>query len=936
MDEFLSFEKILAKGLAHIPPEGLLHTLILTPTTRAVSFLCADFFKSQFWQERSAHIPSQSAPFLPFQIAQSFTDFKVSLWEKWQADQSLMGADCLVTDFPERLPLPIEIKLWEQAARKSHAGVMNDVPGAWFANGYRQLIEWSVRETVPGWASTAESLTFEKMIDWFEKKCQEKKWMSDAHLLDYLLSVDLTTYLKSIQHIILWNFLNLSPKERRFLQALQEQYGIDISPVHFSSFYQKDKSAQKKRVKKVAFQKPEQEYFQAIAWAKKKSEENPSARIAIVVPQIDEKRSLLQEAAQRNWPEALISLDHQRYKQYINISGGFALSQVPLVKTFLAILHMGFSQANFEWMYYLLSSPYIGRHAGMGAQTHAMSVRSDWQRSLSIDLKSQSQWLVWLDYLKRKNVSNAEPFRDDFFIAALIDTRQLFSSNDEKNISEWYQVIEKVLMLWMWPHGVVLTSDEYQAWQSVVALVQEWQTWDQWLGKVSYREAVQLLVERLHQHPFQSESVSENIQILGLLEAESLPFDAVWIVNLNQNALPEPLHPNPFIPFHITSFYSLPHANILQEGLIAQNRLYGWVGLATDVVMSWCAYEGDRHILPCTLIDLFDPEEMSVNDRLIQSIAPIEIEAALDHSGAVLLPENGIIKLSLAVLKDQSDCPFKSYAKHRLNAGELLKETEKLSPLMKGQLLHKALEFFWQETKDHAQLIRYDANDLREKIISILDKTFITIFSSVSDRAFLTEPIVHIEKERMLSLLEQWLSYEKTRVPFSVVSVEKKIEAVRSGVLFSVRLDRVDELPSGDFLILDYKTGSFFKSSWSHPRLSEPQLPFYALIDEKALGVMVCQIKLDAFKYIGMVCDSQSHHWQGFSSVNLIEDWVKQKETWQRIIDELIAEVKLGVAEVRPRSKAICQFCEYGSFCRKNKSIEYSIDELVDGYTLRY
>ena len=66
---------------------------------------------------------------------------------------------------------------------------------------------------------------------------------------------------------------------------------------------------------------------------------------------------------------------------------------------------MGFSQANFEWMYYLLSSPYIGRHAGMGAQTHAMSVRSDWQRSLSIDLKSQSQWLVWLDYLKRKKIN---------------------------------------------------------------------------------------------------------------------------------------------------------------------------------------------------------------------------------------------------------------------------------------------------------------------------------------------------------------------------------------------------------------------------------------------------------------------------------------------------------------------------------------------------
>jgi hypothetical protein len=195
--------------------------------------------------------------------------------------------------------------------------------------------------------------------------------------------------------------------------VLQEQYGIHITPIHFSSFYQKNEQTEKKIIQKIAFQKPEQEYFQAIAWAKKKSEENPSARIAIVVPQIDEKRSLLQEAAEKNWPESLLSLDAQRYKQYMNISGGFALSHVPLVKTFLAIISLGFSHADFNWLHYLLSSPYIGKYMDISTQKQAMNARADWQRALSMDLKNKSEWSLWLDYLTKKNASNPTHLQDD-------------------------------------------------------------------------------------------------------------------------------------------------------------------------------------------------------------------------------------------------------------------------------------------------------------------------------------------------------------------------------------------------------------------------------------------------------------------------------------------------------------------------------------------
>ncbi len=45
---------------------------------------------------------------------------------------------------------------------------------------------------------------------------------------------------------------------------------------------------------------------------------------------------------------------------------------------------------------------------------------------------------------------------------------------------------------------------------------------------------------------------------------------------------------------------------------------------------------------------------------------------------------------------------------------------------------------------------------------------------------------------------------------------------------FNLRLDRIDRLNDGTFLVIDYKSGDVSPKSWDLPRPDDVQLPLYA------------------------------------------------------------------------------------------------------------
>ena len=116
-----------------------------------------------------------------------------------------------------------------------------------------------------------------------------------------------------------------------------------------------------------------------------------------------------------------------------------------------------------------------------------------------------------------------------------------------------------------WPGERPLDSAEFQtarAWRQLLetfaalALVQP---------RLGPRAALARLRRLAGETPFQPETEEAPIQVLGLLEAGGLRFDALWIMGLHDEVWPPPARPNQFLPAALQRRLGLPHASAERE-----------------------------------------------------------------------------------------------------------------------------------------------------------------------------------------------------------------------------------------------------------------------------------------------------------------------------------------------------------------------------------
>lgn len=104
-----------------------------------------------------------------------------------------------------------------------------------------------------------------------------------------------------------------------------------------------------------------------------------------------------------------------------------------------------------------------------------------------------------------------------------------------------------------------LNSEEYQTYQKWQALLVEFASLDRAaVSQVSLYFAVTHLKQVTRETLFQPESPAVPIQILGVLEANHVTFDHLWIMNLSHEQWPLRANPNPFIPLELQAKCELP------------------------------------------------------------------------------------------------------------------------------------------------------------------------------------------------------------------------------------------------------------------------------------------------------------------------------------------------------------------------------------------
>jgi len=658
---------------------------------------------------------------------------------------------------------------------------------------------------------------------------------------------------------------------------------------------------------KIGLQDREEQHNTIALWAKNILELKPNSKIGIVCPELPKHRSSIQSALTKKLePQARLA-STPRYTLPFNFSAGISLSEVPVISAALKYLTIGDRNSTIPEVSAVIRSPYI---SGSLSECTARTF---------FDLRLRDRHSNIINFDDLLNISGC-PVKLAKVIGSFLKT--ITNTPQKQKPSQWAYLFNDALDNIGWPGERNLDSEEYQCITHWHEQLEKLSSLDSVVGECSKQFAFALLQQCVVNTIFQPETADSPIQVLGLLEAAGLNFDYLWIMDFNDDIWPLAPQPNPFIPLNSQKQLGMPHASAERE-LEFSKRIFDTLKSgANDIVISYLKWDADKE-LRCSMLaeQIIEVEVGDLNlgeckDYVDLLKGSFELTDIPDKAAPVSSPSN--IRGGTSILSTQAQCPFKAFAEFRLKSKEFPEITIGLDSRDKGKLIHSVLEHMWNHLKTQKALLELRDDEQVHLIDEALDMAF---FYLTSKRKNVGERLIKLERQRIKTVISQWLKIEKNRIPFKVIECEKRVSTNIAGLPVTIVKDRVDEVNGGRFLI-DYKTGNTSISSWAGERLEQPQLPIYLLADNDICnGVAFGQVRRGDCALKGISDDTEIA--PGIVSaekvkVDLPHSWLQIKERWTQQLDSLAGEFLNGIADVSPKSPSSCRYCHLESLCRKS------------------
>ncbi|MGC2499470.1 MAG: PD-(D/E)XK nuclease family protein, partial [Acidobacteriaceae bacterium] len=495
-----------------------------------------------------------------------------------------------------------------------------------------------------------------------------------------------------------------------------------------------------------------------------------------------------------------------------------------------------------------------------------------------------------------------------------------------------------------WPGERSPDSSQYQALQRWQRLLNEVALLDFDGTRTGYADFVALLERATRETIFAPESHDAPIQVMGPFESSGQQFDAVWFLSTGEATWPQRGRFHSLLPHSVQRQFDMPHSTPTDDWNLAATVTARLLASALTLVFSYAQRDKEAELRPSPLIAGLFPDQDKGDPAAVPPSAP-------DRLPTELIPDAGPLPWPVEqnaggaiVLKAQAACPFQAFARRRLGAEPLDAAEKGLSPADKGRILHEVLQSLFggalrntsvdNSTAPPTLLTRNDivtAIDTK-RLPSVLDAhieaVFRLHFDATSDDPW-QQAYLAAEKRRLLARLSEWLVCEAGRQPFTVEACEQKLSDVHIGDLrLNLRADRIDLLPDGTRLLLDYKTGRISPAAWKGDRPDEPQLPLYAAYGnvENLSGVLFAKIRAGSTGtkrntgFEGRVRDAHAQLSEDFGNQQVIVTDAysdAMRDDWARALQNLALEFLHGHATVRPREPQVCNYCALPALCRK-------------------
>ena len=563
------------------------------------------------------------------------------------------------------------------------------------------------------------------------------------------------------------------------------------------------------------------------AWCRHIAEAGPERRVLVIAQNVAERRGEMERAFLRE--------NERGTDLHFEFSLGVPLGQTAVARSAEVVLRWldgALEEQELDW---LISSGHTAASARETAEL-AAAMRIIRRRN-----RQRTQWSL------RTFAAESAPLLPAWSERMLTAQERLAAAaGRQRSPFEWAETAGDLLEAAGWPGARPQSSGEFQAarrWSQALEACGS-------LGfdgqRMSWSDFAVELRAALDETLFAPESEDAPIVIAGPAESAGLEADAIWFLGADENAWPACGKMNPLLPPAVQREAAMPHASPALDWELAQAVTERLLRSAPEVRFSYSAQVDGADARPSRLAAQLAaaPQEMPRELAAPPSADPVVIpyEDTSRVPLAVALGDGSDIPAAVhggsSVITAQSNCPFKAFVTARLQAETWDPAEASLTPHERGVLVHAVLHAVWggpphglrslADLRAIAELNTFVAQHVRGAMAGIPRRV----------REQMPARYLALEEERLTRLVAAWLEYECTRAEFVVEKTELERPIDIAGLPLNLRLDRVDRLKDGTFLVIDYKPGGRLDRAWKSAtggrRAVAASTRASAWIDEKA------------------------------------------------------------------------------------------------------
>jgi DNA helicase-2/ATP-dependent DNA helicase PcrA len=239
---------------------------------------------------------------------------------------------------------------------------------------------------------------------------------------------------------------------------------------------------------------------------------------------------------------------------------------------------------------------------------------------------------------------------------------------------------------------------------------------------------------------------------------------------------------------------------------------------------------------------------------------------------------------SASAIKKYEDCPLCYKFQYVLQVPSVQKTFFSM-----GTAVHSVIELL---SKDQLEGVL----PTKARAVGLLDSCW-------SSQAYTSRTHELEDRAKAEAMLDTWLAWQEANRN-TIVATEKKFQFSLNGRTVKGFIDRIEQTPEGEYVVVDFKTGSKPSSLTKNSVPSDTQLNLYCLAVREMFGKLP---KRASFYYI---------------KDNKMVDYVPTEETvgtFAESVKEIISSVCAERFEAKPSYQA-CRFCDYVDLCGKKEA----------------